>query len=217
MQDGMMANDRSHGTRDDVRAAVEGSLWTALLLRAQHGDEGALVRLFEVAEDEIWKRAYVLLGDGHEADEVVNETFAQVWKNLKDYDPARSAGRTWLYTIAERRALDHRRKIRRRRRHEVTSLDRPESGGDGAGRPEPLDTTELSPPVAADLPLRQEVVRRALAQLRDDDRLILQLFHLEGMNYEAIAQEMGITVKAVGPRLTRARERLHELLPAGQL
>src|SRR5690349_20232879 len=88
----------------------DGGLWTELLLRARQGDRAALVDLFGRAEEEIWRHAYRILGDAHEADEVVNETFLKVWQSLPDYDPARGAsGRTWIYTIAERRALDHRR------------------------------------------------------------------------------------------------------------
>ncbi len=218
--EGRIVNKRTHAALppgSESQTATIG-LWTTLLLDAQKGEPGALVKLFELAEPELWRFVHALLGDAHEADEVVNETFAKVWQKLQDYDPARGAsGRTWLYTIAERRALDHRRKIKRRQSREVARLDGASPGADTSGRFDVPDTAELSPAEAADLPYRQALVRVTLARLRSSDRRILQLFYFDELPYAAIAEDMNISLKAVGPRLTRARERFEELLPAEQL
>jgi RNA polymerase sigma-70 factor (ECF subfamily) len=215
-----MASKRSQGTdaASGTTPAADDGLWTDLLLKAQKGDEAALVRLFAEAEPVIWRLAYALLGDPHEADEVVNETFLKLWKKLATYDPERGAsGRTWVYLIAERRARDHRRKIERRRKHEVSGLPRPSNDSEGDSPFDPPDRDNLAPPDAADLPYRRAMLRRALAKLRLPDRRILELYHLDGHSYDEIARQMGISIKAVGPRLTRARDRLARQLPAGQI
>ena len=55
-------------------------------------------------------------------------------------------------------------------------------------------------------------VREAMEQLSESDRQILELFANEQLSYDQIAARMGIGLKAVGPRLTRARQRLKEQL-----
>src|SRR5439155_23560 len=82
----------------------------------------------------------------------------------------------------------------------------------GGARAEPEDEAEQAPPEAADRALRRALVAEALARLEEAERTILVLRDVEGRSYEEIAGRVGCTVAAVGPRLTRARERLRQAL-----
>jgi RNA polymerase sigma-70 factor (ECF subfamily) len=168
------------------------------------------------AERSIQRFALQLVGDPSLADDVVAETFAKVWLHRDAYNEELSNARTWIYLIAQRTARDHLDRRRRRRRAEVSAFDalppRPADGGDGPGGLEPEDHAEAPPPAAADGPFRAALVEEALARLGPDDRTILELSHLGGVSYEEIAARLGCTVAAVGPRLTRARERFRRLL-----
>jgi RNA polymerase sigma-70 factor (ECF subfamily) len=78
------------------------------------GDESALSALYDRWVDRVHTIAYWILKDADEAEDVVEETFWQVWRTAARYDVARSAGSTWLMLIARSRALDRLRAERRR-------------------------------------------------------------------------------------------------------
>ena len=180
------------------------SRWTALLVRARHGDKGAFDTLMEEAEPGVRLQAFRVLGDAALADDVTNETFEKVWVNLASYDEELSNARTWIHLIAGRLTLDYLERRTRQRRTEVGGFDVLFGGaGDEDAGPglEPEDPAEPAPPEEADRPLRRALVEEAL-----------QRYHVEGLCYEEIAERLRCSVKAVGPRLTRARERLRQVL-----
>ncbi|MBV8878863.1 MAG: RNA polymerase sigma factor [Planctomycetaceae bacterium] len=125
-----------------------------------------------------------------------------------DYATLRAfAGRSsltgYLQAITTRIALNHLRSERRK----------------GWLRFRPLDAVAETPaveaPEAVD-PERLAALQRALAQLPPRDRLILQLFHLDGAGYREIAGLLGISVNAVSPALIRARQKIRALLGEGR-
>ncbi len=189
--------------------------WTLLLRRARRGDRSAFDALMEEAEPSIWLYALQFVGDPSLADDVLTETFEKVWLNLESYNEQMSNARTWIYLIAQRTALDHLDRRRRRRRAEVSSFDAlpPRSDEEeGGGVLEPEDQAEAAPPEAADASFRQALVGEALGRLSPSDQAILRLCYVEELSYEQIAERLDCSVRAVGPRLTRARERLRQVL-----
>jgi RNA polymerase sigma-70 factor (ECF subfamily) len=201
-------------TADDAAAVTRSYRWTLLLRRARRGDRAAFDTLLDEAEPGIRLYALQIVGDPTLAEDVVTETLEKVWLNLSGYNEELSNARTWIYLIAQRTALDHLDRRRRRRRVEASAFDAlpPGPGEEAPGGLEPEDHTEAPPPEAADAPLRQALVEEALARLHPEDRAILELCHLEELSYEQIAERLGCTVTAVGPRLTRARARFRRLL-----
>lgn len=200
---------------DDDAPLTRSLRWTLLLTQAQRGDRGAFDTLMADAEPSIWHFAYQKVRDTALADDVVSETFGKVWMNLRDYNEELSNARSWIYLIARRTLLDHLDRRRRQRLSEVVGFDVPSPGGeegDSSTGLEPPDDIELPPPAAADRKYTQALVDEGLAKLAPGDRAILRLCHVEDKSYEEIAAELGCSVTAVGPRLTRARERFRQLL-----
>jgi RNA polymerase sigma-70 factor (ECF subfamily) len=187
--------------------------WTDLLTRAQQGDGASFAALLDEAQPGLWARAFAKLGDENLADDVATEVFVRAWNNLASFDPARANGRTWLHTILDRLVLDALDSRRRQRRREVFGLGGASGGAEEEGQaPGPEDDVELAPPDGADRSFRRALVEEALAQLDEADRTILLLRDVEGRGYEEIAELVGCSLKAVGPRLTRARERFRQVL-----
>lgn len=116
--------------------------------------------------------------------------------------------RPWLYRVAVRRALLHRRSLGRRRRHEARIAERDRAGETGESE-DPLAWL-----VARE---RSELLRQALRELPAKEAELLLLKYTEDWNYEQIAAHLGLTVAAVDGRLHRARERLRSRLRALQL
>jgi RNA polymerase sigma-70 factor (ECF subfamily) len=130
-----------------------------------------------------------------DAADVVAETFLIAWRKLGDV-PEGEAARAWLLGVA-RRVLANQRRGERRRTGLADRL-----AGELATLPAPV------------VPERDEVVRRALAQLADEDRELLLLAGWEGLSPSEIAAATGTLAVTVRSRLHRARRRLRAELTA---
>ncbi len=121
----------------------------------------------------------------------------EVFVRALDADPQNA--RTWLFTVANNTARDEARAAIRRKRHLVLLKGEAEAH------------QESQPDASADVERLEEMelVRRALSELSERDRTVLLLWD-GGLNYEEIAEEMGLSKGAVGTTLARARTKLVE-------
>jgi RNA polymerase sigma-70 factor (ECF subfamily) len=142
----------------------------------------------------LYKVAYRLIGDAHEAEDVVQETFRSAWASRARYDGSHSE-RAWLLTILRRRAADHWR--RQERRQPVASADLPHP----ATRPDDPFQDELS-----------GTMQHALDRLPRDLRETLLLVVVGELTHQEAAELLGIPLGTVLSRVSRARCRLREYL-----
>ena len=83
-----------------------------LLRRCQRGDESALAALVEQFGGRVFRLANRVLGDRHQAEEASADVFAKLWATARQWRGDADAG-TWIYRIAYRTILDHRRRKKR--------------------------------------------------------------------------------------------------------
>ncbi len=150
-------------------------------------------------KDRIARLVYRLLGWSGDAEDVVQEVFLRVLKNLKSFR-GESSMSTWLTKIAVNTCHSHRRhlrvKLRAFRAMAHDRLQNPSSPPDGAaGKRESL-----------------ERVRRAVQKLRPSYRDVVVLRYLQEMKTVQVADVLGISPSAVEVRLHRARQQLKGLL-----
>ena len=129
--------------------------------------------------------------DADRAQDLAQEAFMRALDHHPD-NP-----RAFLFTVAANLARDEARAAVRQRRH-LTLL-----------KSEEVDRSVVDPAEEMEHEQRMAAVRRALDQLSDRDREVLLLWDA-GMNYEEIAEQTGLAVKAIGTTLSRARRRLVE-------
>lgn len=132
-----------------------------------------------------------------EVEDVANEVFYKVFRNLKRYEP-RHALSTWLYRITVNAALDHKRG----RRHDALAEEVPASLADN--RPSPHDE--------ADEEQRARLLQEALGRIPGHYRAPLVLAHIEGLSVDEVARILDLPEGTVKSRLFRARAMLKAMI-----
>ncbi len=151
----------------------------------------------------VWRTAYRLLNHEADAADCFQQTFVSALA-VADKEPVRS----WpalLKRLAIARALE---RVRQRRREANRRDALPEGGG--------ADAHAANPTGAAEAGELAEHLRQALAELDARQGQVFCLSCLEGLSYQQVAEQVGVTVNHVGVLLNRARTRLRELLQAHQ-
>lgn len=181
-----------------------------LMLAVQRGDAAAFEQLVERYQARLLLLFEHLIGSRHLAEDLTQEVFLRIYRARQQYTPQAKFS-TWLFTIANRVALNARRGQGRRRE---TLLVPAASGEQPAA-----SLSQLAVAKSALLPTRQldkaelrAVVRASLEVLNERQRLAVLLNKFEGLSYPEIATAMQLSVPAVKSLLNRARVQLREVL-----
>ena len=140
-----------------------------------------------------------------ESEEVVLDVFAQVWQIADRYDPLKGRADIWLLMLTRSRVLDRLRKLQSRTHASGRVLDIAEIQVPSSGV-EPLD--------AAVLLERRERVIAVLAQLPNDQRLVLELAYYQGLSHREISRKTGISLGTVKTRIRLGLLKLRSPLAA---
>ncbi len=183
-----------------------------LMLRVKDDDAGAFEALVRRYEARLVRLMQHLGPRSDMAEDLAQEVFLRVYRARKSYVPGAKFS-TWLFTIAGNVARNASRSVHRRA--EVSEVDAPSADLSGAGNLLASTVTEASglmPVRLAEGSERAAIVRAAVAQLGERQRMALMLSRFENLSYSEIAEAMGLTTKAVKSLLSRARVNLKELL-----
>ena len=173
--------------------------------RAQSGDSDAFRLLVEQHSRAVFRLAFRMTGNEQDAEDVVQETFLRVYRQLDKYE-ARSSFSTWLYRIASNYSLDL---IRMRKRHE----DKRERGN--AEERDILQTIPASSPGPDRIVYSgqvQERVNEALNELSEQERTAFVLRHFAGMSIDEIGESLGTGTNATKHSIFRAVQKLRRSL-----
>ncbi|MGH7736603.1 MAG: RNA polymerase sigma factor [Candidatus Tyrphobacter sp.] len=159
------------------------------------GDKEAFSELVRRYDRQVYHLAYRTLKDAEEARDVVQETFLRAFRSLRTFRPERKFS-TWIFSIAYHACCDRLGRAKR------FSSDELREYADAAPGPEHRV-------VALDEAQR---LRAAIARLPEKYRTVITLYHLQGRQYEEIAQVLGLPMGTVKTHLFRAKEHLRRLL-----
>ena len=180
-----------------------------LMLRVGNDEPGAFEELVELYQARLVTVMHHLVGNNEEAEDLAQEVFLRVYRARKTYRP-RAKFSTWLFTIANNLALNA---LRSRQRKPEIPLDVRDSGPLGPRPAEQLVRDRANQPSQR---IQQQelvvIIRRALENLNERQRMAVVLNKFEDMNYAEIAEVMGLTTKAVKSLLSRARTNLRVAL-----
>jgi RNA polymerase sigma-70 factor (ECF subfamily) len=171
---------------------------------ASAGDMAAFEQLVERHQRMVVGTVGRMLGTNSDAEDIAQQVFVRVWKNVKRYEP-RAKFTTWLLKITRNLVFNE---LRRRSRHPAVPL---QSETDEEERP--LKDEQAVAPDAALLDHELgEAVDAAIAELPETQRMAVILRRYEELSYEEIAEALDQSVSAVKSLLFRARTELRESL-----
>ena len=178
-----------------------------LVTELQGGSDAAFDWLLTHYHAGVYSLVCGMLGDMSEAADVTQEVFLKVFRGIGGFRQGSSL-KTWLYRIAVREALNHKRWWWRHRRGQ-TSIDAESENGQPA-----LDLEDLAATPFEQLATRevQAVVRQALRKVPPVFRSAVILRDLEGLSYEEVAEVLEVSVGTVKSRILRGRRALREVL-----
>jgi len=163
----------------------------------QAGDTEAFDLLVRRYMRQAFAVAYRVLGHHEDAEDVVQEAFLAALASIRTFDTSRRFG-PWLYRIVVTRGLNFR-KARSRRTTEAL-----EDAGVASGAPGPAADAEQAG--------LRATVAAALARLPERQRMVVQLFELDGFSGAEIATMLGISPGTVRWYLHEARQALRGML-----
>jgi RNA polymerase sigma-70 factor (ECF subfamily) len=164
------------------------------------GNAEAFATLVERYDRAVYHLAYRTLRDVEEARDVAQEAFFKAYRSLRTFKPGAKFS-TWIFAITYHACCD---RLNRRKRYSNDEL--PERADPSPG-PEAMA-------LASDEAHR---LRAAIEALPEKYRTVITLYHLQGRQYEEIANVLGLPMGTVKTHLFRAKEQLRKLLDAQEV
>lgn len=166
-----------------------------LIVRIARGDRDAFEELHGRYARAVLGLALRRLGDRGRAEDATQDAFVAIWRSARTFDPDRGRGAAWLYAVARNAITDGLR----RTPEPVAELE------DGPGRePDPSDEAESS--------WTAWRVHRALEELPDHERPVIELAYWRGLSQSEIAEQLEIPLGTVKTRTRSALSRLADAL-----
>ena len=176
-----------------------------LIRRTLAGDETAFTMLVKKYRKHVHTLAWHKVGDFHIAEDITQETFLQVYRDLATLrEPDRFPG--WLYVVTNHRCIAWSRKNRSHVRL-VEGINMAMKGEAAYSRYVADEQAKIATEA------QQTVVKQLLAKLQESERTVMTLYYFGEMTCEEISKFLGVSANTIKSRLSRARQRLKKEEP----
>ncbi|MGW7287329.1 ECF RNA polymerase sigma factor SigK [Streptomyces sp. NPDC054847] len=198
--------EQKPGTRSDGKHATGRSAdddrVDGLLTRAAEGDQQAFAGVYDALAPPVMGLACRVLRDEAQAEEVTQDVMIEVWRTADRFRPERGAARSWVLTLAHRRAVDRVRSVAAGRARELRSVV--------------LQHEPSFDMVAEAVEDREEqrVVFRCLSALNDAQRVPLMLAFYQGLTYAEVADALAAPAGTIKSRMRQGLQSLRLCMEA---
>ncbi len=176
-----------------------------LIAQYLQGDEESLNVLIKQYLKGVYGFVYHFVNNAAEAQDLTQETFVRVWRNLKKFDRNKSF-KTWIFAIAKNSALDY---LKRKKTITFSGLGTENKKVDVA---DIFPDSALLPPEILERQDLARVLKAAMEQLPLPQRLVLLLHYHDQFTFQEIAEILGEPLNTVKSRHQRGVEALREAL-----
>lgn len=178
------------------------TLQAELLRRIAEQDEKAVAELYDQVAGMLFSVAVRIVGDTHDAEEILQEVFVQIWGKAANFDPSRGTAIHWLLGITRNRSVDRLRQRQRRNRIAEKMTEQADITGMDSLRPA---GHHLNGAEAAS-------VHEAVCGLPQDQRVAIEMAFFDSLSHGEIAVSLGEPLGTVKARIRRGMMKLREHL-----
>lgn len=173
----------------------------SLMNRIARGEEAAVAEVMEQYGSLVWAIARRLTRNPSDAEDAVQEIFTDIWRSAHRFDPTAGSEKVFITTIARRRLIDRMRRLSNRVQTESTDV---------------LDELGFhTPDTAAEISLEAERAAKVVAQLRPEQRKVIELGLLHGLSHSDIARVTGMPLGTVKTFMRRGLIQVREMMGIG--
>jgi RNA polymerase sigma-70 factor (ECF subfamily) len=191
----LVVSESELGVRPRAAVALARISDGELIQRSAAGDRRALEQLYARYARPVFGLALRRLGDRGRAEDAVQETFVSIWRAAKSYRPERGPGAPWLYAVARNAIVD------RSRAKSETPVQPPDEA-----------SIESGPDIRAEQSWTRWRVHRALEELPELEREVIELAYWHGLSQSEVAESLRIPLGTVKTRTRSGLQRLADLL-----
>jgi RNA polymerase sigma-70 factor, ECF subfamily len=185
--------------RSTDKGAARGLL-EEMLGRTARGDQAAFGAVYDAMKSPVFGTVVRIVRDPAQSEEVTQEVFLDVWRHAARFDPEVGSARTWIMTMAHRRAVDRVRRAEAASERERRAATR-------------TTTREFDDVVeSVERSLEAERVRRCLEDLTDLQRESVTLAYYDGFTYPEVAQRLNSPLGTIKTRMRDGLVRLRDCL-----
>lgn len=177
---------------------------STLLSEVAAGNARSFEQLYDRYSAIVYALLLRMLGGAEDAQEVLQETFIQIWNRAHMFDQSRGTEAAWLLSIARSRGIDRIRSRKTRSQREA------DAGREISIRSESVDREQGVQ--LAILAEEQGLVREALKELPEAQRKALELAYFDGMSQSEIAEALSEPLGTVKTRMQLGMKKLREKL-----
>jgi RNA polymerase sigma-70 factor (ECF subfamily) len=178
-----------------MEPALQADPLLPLIEEIRRGAAVALGNLYDQTVDRVYAVAMRVLGNAHDAEEVVTDVYQQVWGRAGQFAPERGTVLRWLTVIAYSRALDSRRRLGDRQRLQPLHPDE--------GEPAYTNCEERPVEDLLDAYVSGSALHAALGKLSTQQRHLVAMAFLRGLSHQEIADETGMPLGTVKSHIRR--------------
>ncbi|MDE2497534.1 MAG: sigma-70 family RNA polymerase sigma factor [Xanthomonadaceae bacterium] len=159
------------------------------------GDRSAFATLYQRTSSKLFGLCMQMLRDRGDAEDALQEVYANVWRRAQTFDSTRAAAMTWLITLARNQCID------RLRRHDADRLDDATAASLVDPDPEPLAQSEASE--------QRRRLEQCLGTLADQQKDAVRAAFYSGATYNQLAERLGVPLATMKSWIRRSLIRLH--------
>jgi RNA polymerase sigma factor (sigma-70 family) len=175
--------------------------WLAATAR---GDGAAFRRLYEATAPKLFGLALRILSKREWAEEVLQESFVNVWNSAESYESGRAAPMTWMSTIVRNKAFDFLRRRDETVEIDAETFDKEVMAALESQDPTPLERLQLSAQASA--------LAGCLGHLQGLHRQAIALAFFHDLSHSEVAQQMQLPIGTVKTWIRRGMDRLRECM-----
>jgi RNA polymerase sigma factor (sigma-70 family) len=175
-----------------------------LIDRVARRDETALKALYDLTARKLYGLSLRVVGSSERAEDVLQESFLQIWRSAGEYRASLSPPMAWLGLIVRSRSLDNLRRRAAERAHLTQELDDTLADSLAGDAPDPLDTSLASQQAWA--------LHQCLEQLENKQREVISLAYLRDLSHSELAERLALPLGTVKTWIRRGLDKLRDCM-----